>query len=74
VAELKNVPNMILIGSTARHSGKTAVATAVIKKIKSKYPVVGLKVTTIEEKNEKYIHGGEDCGFCSGLKGNYEII
>lgn len=68
-----NIPNMILIGSTARNSGKTTLATSIINKYKLSRPVVALKVTTIQEKNGKCIRGGEGCGVCSSLKGNFEI-
>jgi hypothetical protein len=67
------IPNMILIGSTARNSGKTTLAISIINKYKLTRPVIALKVTTIEDKNGKCIHGGEDCGACSNLKGNFEI-
>ena len=67
------IPNMILIGATARNSGKTALAAAIINKYKSKRPVVAVKVTTVAEKGGKCIRGGEGCGACSGLKGDFEI-
>jgi hypothetical protein len=70
---MKNVPNMILIGSTARNSGKTALATSIINKYRMHHSVIALKVTTIAEKNGKCIRGGEGCGTCSSLKGNFEI-
>ncbi|MHC6180457.1 hypothetical protein ACYUJ6_11455 [Clostridium sp. JNZ X4-2] len=68
-----NVPNMILIGSTARNSGKTTLSSSIISKYKLIRPVVGLKVTTIHDKNKKCIHGGEGCGVCSSLKENFQI-
>ncbi|AZV56652.1 hypothetical protein [Clostridium sp. AWRP] len=68
-----NIPNMILIGSTARNSGKTTLAVSIINKYKLIRPMVALKVTTIQEKNGKCIRGGEGCGVCSSLKGNFEI-
>jgi hypothetical protein len=64
---------MILIGSTARNSGKTALATSIINKYRLNHHVIALKVTTIAEKNGKCIRGGEGCGTCSSLKGNFEI-
>ncbi|MBV7273088.1 hypothetical protein JMF89_00775 [Clostridiaceae bacterium UIB06] len=69
-----NIPNMILIGSTSRNSGKTTLASLIINKYKLNRPVVALKVTTIQEKNGKCIHGGEGCGVCSSLKGDFEIV
>lgn len=64
---------MILIGSTARNSGKTTLASSIINKYKLNRSVIGLKVTTIHDKNKKCIHGGEGCGVCSSLKGNFQI-
>lgn len=69
-----NTPNMILIGSTSRNSGKTTLASLIINKYKLNRPVVGLKVTTIHDKNRKCIHGGEGCGVCSSLEGNFQIM
>lgn len=69
-----HIPNMILIGATARNSGKTTLALSIIKKFKSRVPVFGLKVTTIAKRNGGCIHGGEGCGACSSLKdANFEI-
>ncbi len=70
---MHNVPNMILIGSTARNSGKTTLAGLIINRYKLNGSVVGLKVTTIHDKNRKCIRGGEGCGACSSLKGNFQI-
>lgn len=64
---------MILIGSTARNSGKTTLAVSIIERYKNEMPVYAIKITTIAEKNGKCIHGGSDCGVCSNLKDNYEI-
>ncbi|MBC3888144.1 hypothetical protein GH810_07465 [Acetobacterium paludosum] len=64
---------MILIGSTARNSGKTTLAVSLIEKYKKQMPVIGIKVTTIDENNRSCIHGGEGCGACSSLKGDFEI-
>lgn len=73
VTRKHNIPNMILIGSTARNSGKTTLAISIINKYKLNRPVIGLKVTTIHEKSGKCIRGGEGCGVCTSLKGNFEI-
>jgi hypothetical protein len=70
---MQNVPNMILIGSTARNSGKTALAISIIDKYRMHHRVIALKVTTIAEKNGKCIRDGEGCGTCSSLKGNFEL-
>ncbi|KNZ43437.1 hypothetical protein AKG39_01290 [Acetobacterium bakii] len=73
VNKIHHVPNMILIGSTARNSGKTTMAVAIIQRYKEKYPVIGVKVTTIAKKNGGCIRGGDGCGVCSSLSGDFEI-
>lgn len=64
---------MILIGSTARNSGKTTLAVSIIEKYKSVVPVYGIKVTTIAEKHGKCIHGGEGCGVCTNFEDDFDI-
>lgn len=64
---------MILIGSTARNSGKTTLAVAIIEKYKNKTPVYGIKVTTIAEKHGKCIHGEEGCGVCTNFDNDFDI-
>lgn len=73
-ANLLNIPQMILIGSSGRNSGKTTLAIALIKRWKRYFPVVGLKVTTIQERDGACPRGGEGCGVCNSLNGDYEII
>lgn len=65
---------MILIGSTARNSGKTTLAVAIIEKYKNMIPVYGIKVTTIAEKHGKCIHGGEGCGVCTNFDDDFDIV
>lgn len=64
---------MIMIGSTGRNSGKTTFGSEFIKKHKENHKIVALKVTTIEKRNMKCPRGGEGCGVCTSLKGNYDI-
>lgn len=72
--ELLNIAQMILIGSTGRNSGKTTLAAELIKKWKDKFPIIALKVTTVEYKNGKYITDGHGCSVCTSIKGNFELI
>jgi len=65
---------MLIIGSEGRNNGKTTLATALIQQWKSKFPVIGLKVTTIQKRDGKCPRGGEGCGICSNLKGNFELL
>jgi hypothetical protein len=68
------MPNMILIGSTARNIGKTRTAVSMIEKLKLNQPVIGLKITCIDEKNGKCMHGNTKCGVCSRFSGKSELI
>ncbi|MBZ4646021.1 MAG: hypothetical protein JG777_1510 [Clostridia bacterium] len=72
--ELLHIPQMLLIGSSGRNSGKTTLAIAMIQQWKNSFPIVGLKVTTIQERDGKCPRGGEGCGVCSSVKGNFEIV
>ncbi len=72
--EAQYIPNMILIGSTARNSGKTTLAVELIKRFKGKKTVIGLKVTTIAKKNSGCIHGTAGCGVCTSMTKDFEII
>ena len=64
-------PNMLLLGSTGRNSGKTVLACALIRHLSRLLPVVGLKVTTIHGSGDVCPRGGEGCGVCSSLDGDY---
>ncbi len=70
---MRVVPTMILVGSTARDLGKTALATRLIEALRPREKVVGVKVTTIRDRETKCPRGGDGCGICSSLTGNYEI-
>lgn len=72
--ELIYLPQMLLIGSSGRNSGKTTLAAALIRQWKDKFPIIALKITTIEEKNGKCHRGGSGCGVCTNIKENFELI
>ena len=67
---MRVVPTMILVGSTARNLGKTALATRPIEALRPREKVVGVKVTTIRDRGAKCPRGGDGCGACSSLNGN----
>ena len=56
--------NMILIGSTARNSGKTTLATALVNAYQDRYPVIGLKISSIHEET----------GVTEDLAGGWQLI
>jgi molybdopterin-guanine dinucleotide biosynthesis protein A len=70
---VREVPTMILVGSTARNLGKTALAARLIEALRPREKVVGVKVTTIRHRGAECPRGSEGCGTCSSLTGSYEI-
>ncbi len=71
--QLISYPHMLLIGSSARNIGKTHLATSIIRNNHSITDIIGLKITTIEEKSKACPHGSEDCTVCSEIEGNFLI-
>ncbi len=71
--QLISYPHMLLIGSSGRNIGKTHLATSIIRRNRSNTDIIGLKITTIEEKAKTCPHGNEDCTVCSEIEGNYLI-
>jgi molybdopterin-guanine dinucleotide biosynthesis protein A len=68
-------PNLIVIGSTGRNTGKTEFACRLIKQYSATHKVIGVKVVAIERNEaESCPRGGKGCGVCSSLKNDYEIF
>lgn len=68
---LIRIPHMLMIGSAGRNTGKTLLATYIIRSLKGAFPVFGLKITAIREKDGSCPRGGQGCGVCSSLKGDF---
>ncbi len=64
---------MLMIGSAGRNIGKTELACALIKKFGNEKDIIGIKVTTIHARDGQCPHGGQGCGVCSSLEGNFII-
>ncbi len=65
---------MLMIGSAGANVGKTELACAILRKFsRLGEHIVGIKVTTINEKDGQCPRGGEGCGVCSSLEGVYMI-
>jgi len=64
---------MLMIGSAGANVGKTELACALIKKFSKNRDIIGIKVTTIKERDGQCPRGGEGCGVCSSLEGNFCI-
>jgi hypothetical protein len=58
--------NLVFIGGTGRNAGKTALAVALVKKLREEGRAVNAaKVVTVERKGALCPRGGEGCGACS---------
>ena len=63
---------MLMIGSAGANVGKTELACEILRKFsRSGEKIVGIKVTTINERDGQCPRGGEGCGVCSSLEGVY---
>lgn len=65
--------NMLVLGSADRNVGKTEFACRLIARYTTIQPVVAIKITTVKERDGKCPRGGEGCGVCTSLQGNYAI-
>ncbi len=64
---------MLMIGSAGRKTGKTELACALIRKFSKDRDIAGIKVTTIAERDGQCPRGGQGCGVCSSLDGDFCI-
>lgn len=66
-------PGWLVVGSTGRNSGKTDLACTIIERFRRTHPVVGLKVTAVSDNESGCPRGGDGCGICASLAGDYLI-
>lgn len=64
---------MLMIGSAGANVGKTELACTLIKKFGKTSDITGIKVTTIKAKDGQCPRGGDGCGVCSSLDGDFAI-
>jgi molybdopterin-guanine dinucleotide biosynthesis protein A len=64
---------MLMIGSAGSNVGKTELACALIERLSRTDEIIGIKVTTIKAKDGQCPRGGEGCGVCVSLDGNFVI-
>lgn len=67
-------PNILMIGAAGRDVGKTEFACRLIARYASTQKVIGVKVTTIKERDASCPRGDEGCGVCSSLQQNYCLM
>jgi len=66
-------PQILLIGASGRNQGKSTLACGLIARYAARRRIVGVKVTTIQERNGECPRGGEGCGVCASLEGNWAL-
>ncbi len=71
---ITKLDGMLMIGSAGANVGKTELACALIKKIGKTTDITGIKVTTIRAKDGQCPRGGQGCGVCSSLDGDFDIM
>lgn len=71
--KIQKVNNMIMIGATGRNSGKTTLATKIIKKYAPNIPIIAFKLITVHDHEDICPRGGAGCGICKSLKTCYDI-
>jgi molybdopterin-guanine dinucleotide biosynthesis protein A len=64
---------MLMIGSAGSNVGKTELACTLLRKFSKTSDIIGIKVTTIKDKDGQCPRGGKGCGVCSSLEGVYCI-
>jgi len=72
-SEMIKLDGMLMIGSAGANIGKTELACALIKKFNKNKDIIRIKVTTIKEREGQCPRGGQGCGVCSSLDGNFCI-
>jgi hypothetical protein len=65
--------NILMLGAAERNVGKTEFACRLIAQYAASRPVIGVKVTTVRERDGRCPRGGKGCGVCSSLQENYCI-
>jgi molybdopterin-guanine dinucleotide biosynthesis protein A len=63
----------LLVGATGRNVGKTHLACDIVRSIAARQPVAAVKFTTSEPHGDRCVRGGEGCGACRTLVGDFLI-
>jgi hypothetical protein len=67
-------PNILIIGSTGRNTGKTEFACRVIERLSTQKELVGIKVVPVDKDEGKCHKGLDGCGLCDSLTEDFKII
>ncbi len=71
--QMIKMPGMLMIGAAGRAVGKTELACSLIRRFADQTDIVGVKVTTVQEREGQCPRGGKGCGICSSLDGDYRV-
>lgn len=68
-------PNVLLIGSTGRNSGKTELACTILRRLcrdqRTPARPVALKISTIHDPSAGCLRGRSGCGVCTSVRGRF---
>ncbi len=64
---------MLLVGASGQNQGKSTLVCRLIARHAADHKIVGAKITTILERNGECPRGGEGCGVCSSLEGDWDL-
>lgn len=65
--------SMLMIGSSGSNVGKTELACRLLQRFSRTREIIGVKVTTIASMDQPCPRGGQGCGVCSAMEGEYRI-
>ena len=66
-------PHILLLGASGQNQGKSTLACRIIERYAGQQTIVGAKITTIRERGGECPRGGEGCGVCANLQGDWEL-
>ena len=70
---MTKIDHMLMIGSTGTNVGKTELACAILRRLGAHNDIAAVKVTAIDKKDGQCPRGGDGCGACSSLQGDFCI-
>ena len=65
---------MLMVGSSGRNTGKTDLACALAARFGAGRPLLAVKVTTVQDRNNVCPRGGKGCGVCTSLEDTHSIV
>lgn len=71
---MREIKNLILIGSAGRNNGKTILATRIIQNNMENKQVYALKIITVDEHNGECHRQEKGCGMCTSFQDDFELI